>query len=82
MAAGRPIIANDVGDLGRIVRQTQCGLLIEEATPQAIAAAVQQLQNPDTRSQLGANALQAAQNTYNSAAIHTQLVEMYHTLPR
>ena len=49
MAAGRPIIGNDVGDLGRIVRATDCGLLIQEATPQAIAAAAEKLRDPALR---------------------------------
>lgn len=80
MAAGRPIIANNVGDLGRIVSATKCGELIGEATPQAIAAAIRHLSNPEIRSQLGENALRAAQNTYNSTAIYHQLVGLYKTL--
>jgi glycosyltransferase involved in cell wall biosynthesis len=80
MAAGRPIIANDVGDLGRIVRATQCGLLIGEATPQAIAGAIEQLQDPLARARMGANGLRAARDIYNTAVVQRQLVEIYHTL--
>jgi len=77
MAAGRPIIANDVGDLGRIVRATQCGVVIDETTPQAIANAIRHLQPTETRAQIGAKALHAAQNIYNANAVEHELVELY-----
>ncbi len=80
MAAGRPIIANDVGDLGRIVRATHCGLLIGEATPHAIAGAIERLQDPLARARMGANGLRATRDTYNTAVVQRQLVDVYHTL--
>ncbi|RMF04792.1 MAG: glycosyltransferase [Chloroflexi bacterium] len=80
MAAGRPIIANRVGDLGRIVSAAQCGLLIDQATPEQIAAAIRQLQLPDLRRQLGKNGLRAAQTDFNTAAVERQLIELYHML--
>ena len=80
MAAGKPIIANDVGDLGRIVRTTDCGLLIDEATPDAIAAAIGQLQDEAVRTRLGANGRRAAIETYNSSHLNRQLCELYETL--
>ena len=80
MAAGRPILANNVGDLGRIVRATECGLLIDETTPNAIAQRIEQLCDPKIRGQLGTNALRAAQDTYNSTATQHQLLELYHNL--
>jgi glycosyltransferase involved in cell wall biosynthesis len=79
MAAGRPIIANDVGDLGRIVAAAGCGILIDEATPEAIAAAVDILRDPAVRQHLGANGLRAAQTTYNAAVLEQELVDLYHT---
>jgi glycosyltransferase involved in cell wall biosynthesis len=77
MAAGRPIVATDVGDLGRMVRAADCGILIGEATPRAIAAAITQLLEPATRARLGANARQAARGPYNAAAQSARLVELY-----
>lgn len=74
MAAGRPIIANDVGDLGRMVRAADCGVLLDEATPQAIAAAIQQLRHPAERARLGANGQRSAQSTYSAEALHFELV--------
>jgi glycosyltransferase involved in cell wall biosynthesis len=80
MAAARPVIANEVGDLGRIVRATQCGVLIDEATPQAIVCAIDQLRTSATRHVLGTNGLKAAQNTYNAAALQQQLIDLYDTI--
>jgi glycosyltransferase involved in cell wall biosynthesis len=80
MAAGRPVVATDVGDLGRIVRAADCGLLIGEATPPAIAAAIGQLLDPARRAHLGSNALRAARGPYNATAQHAQLLELYRGL--
>lgn len=80
MAAGRPIIANNVGDLGRIVKETQCGILIDQTTPEAIAAAIKTLENPETRRQLGSNGLKSAQNTYNVTYVQEELNRIYREL--
>ena len=77
MAAGRPIIANDVGDLGRIVRAADVGILLDQATPKAIARAIEKLRAPATRAQLAQNGLQSAQNTYNASAVQNQLIKLY-----
>jgi colanic acid biosynthesis glycosyl transferase WcaI len=76
MAAGRTIIANNVGDLGRMVRAADCGLLIPQTTPEAIAGAIDQLRDPALRRRLGANGLNAAQTTYNAQSLQRQWVEM------
>jgi glycosyltransferase involved in cell wall biosynthesis len=80
MAAGRPVVATDVGDLGRIVRSADCGILIGEATPEAIVAGVEQLLDPATRARLGGNALRAARESYNATAQGAQLIELYRGL--
>jgi glycosyltransferase involved in cell wall biosynthesis len=77
MAAGRPVVATDVGDLGRMVRAADCGILIGDATPRAIAAAVEQLLEPATRARLGANARRAAQGPYSATAQRAQLIALY-----
>jgi glycosyltransferase involved in cell wall biosynthesis len=77
MAAGRPVVATDVGDLGRMVRAADCGVLIGEATPRAIAAAIERLLDPATRARLGSNARRAAEGPYNATAQSAQLIELY-----
>jgi glycosyltransferase involved in cell wall biosynthesis len=80
MAAGRPLVATDVGDLGRMVRQADCGILIGDATPGAITAAIEQLLDPATRARLGGNARHAAQGPYNATAQGARLIELYRGL--
>jgi glycosyltransferase involved in cell wall biosynthesis len=80
MAAGRPIIANEVGDLGRIVRETGCGVLLDDPTPEAIVAAIRHLKTPAARAPLGRNGLQAARETFNAEAVSRHLIALYETL--
>jgi glycosyltransferase involved in cell wall biosynthesis len=80
MAAGRPVVATDVGDLGRMVRAADCGILIGEATPRAIAAAIEQLLEPATRARLGANAGRAARGPYSATAQRAELIALYDEL--
>ncbi len=82
MAAGRPILANRVGDLGRIVAETQCGILLERVTPDAIRDALQRLEDPATRQQLGENGRRAAETQYNWETISRRLIEIYARLSR
>jgi glycosyltransferase involved in cell wall biosynthesis len=80
MAAGRPVIANNVGDLGRMVRAADCGLLLDEVTPQALAIAIQQLRDRDRRAWLGANGLRAARTIYNVQTLQRELVDLVETV--
>jgi glycosyltransferase involved in cell wall biosynthesis len=80
MAAGRPIVANDVGDLGRIVRQTGCGILLPAVTPVAICQAVETLRDPDTRRRMGQAGRVAAEAHYNWSAAREQLENVYSEL--
>jgi len=80
MAAERPIIANEVGDLGRMVRSSGCGVLLDEVNATTIAEAIQQLKDPDIRQKIGKKGFQAAKNVYNSQSINRQLIEIYDRL--
>ena len=80
MAAGRPIIANDVGDLGRVVRQTGCGLLLPKVTPEAICQAVEALRDPALRRQMGQAGRTAAEEHYNWAVAQERLKQVYSRL--
>jgi glycosyltransferase involved in cell wall biosynthesis len=80
MAAGRPVICNDVGDLGRTVGETHCGVLLGETTPAAIVAAVESLRDPALRARLGNNGRRAAETTYNAAINAGRLCELYDSL--
>ncbi len=80
MAAGKPVIANDIGDLGRMVRNTGCGLLLEEVTPQAIREAILKLADPALRNRLGIAGWQAAQSEYNWSVSEARLLDLYQSL--
>ncbi len=77
MAAGRPIIANDVGDLGRIVRQTGCGVLLSDVVPGTIRRAVESLRDPAVREGMGTAGRSAAETSYNWVAAEGQLQHIY-----
>lgn len=77
MAAGRPIIANDLGDLGRIVRQTGCGLLLSDTTPDTIRQALETLHDSTVRQRLGKAGRAAAETRYNWTAAEQQLNQIY-----
>ncbi|MDX9832257.1 MAG: glycosyltransferase family 4 protein [Anaerolineae bacterium] len=77
MAAGRPIVANDVGDLGRIVRQTGCGVLVPEVTREAIRGAIELLRDLETRRRMGRAGRAAAEAEYNWSAAQGQLDKVY-----
>lgn len=80
MAAGRPVIANDLGDLGRIVRSTGCGVLLDGVSSQAIGDAIQRLGDPILRKRLGEAGRQAARSTYNWQMVEQRLLNLYGSL--
>lgn len=80
MAAGKPVIANDIGDLGRIVRKTGCGLLLDEVTPQTIGDAIIKLSDPALRRKLGEAGHAAAEHEFNWRVIEQRMLEIYHSL--
>jgi glycosyltransferase involved in cell wall biosynthesis len=80
MAAGKPVIANNVGDLGRTVLMCKCGILLETVTPESICEAVQSLQDLEYRRQLGQAGRRAAESEYNWEACKASLVSVYENL--
>jgi glycosyltransferase involved in cell wall biosynthesis len=82
MAAGRPIIANDLGDLGRVVQKTGCGVLLEEVTPETIAGAIRQLRDPELRRKQGEAGHTAAQAEYNWPVVQQRLINLFASLLR
>jgi glycosyltransferase involved in cell wall biosynthesis len=80
MAAGRPILGNRVGDLGRIVLETGCGLLVDPVSPPAIRQAIRELADPELRDRLGAAGQQAARKVYNWNVVKGRLGEVYEVL--
>ncbi|HPD41818.1 MAG TPA: glycosyltransferase family 1 protein, partial [Anaerolineae bacterium] len=62
---------------GHIVRETGCGLLLSEVTPDTITAAIRKLSDPTYRQQLGAAGRAAAERQYNWTSASSLLREVY-----
>jgi glycosyltransferase involved in cell wall biosynthesis len=80
LAAGVPVLANDIGDLGDTIRRYNCGYLLNELTPRAIADAIMRLQNPDLRQELAANTALAVSGGCNTTASQQKLLDIYDAL--
>jgi glycosyltransferase involved in cell wall biosynthesis len=77
MASGTPVIGTDIGDLGRMIRDTGCGVLVDELTPVQIAAAIEKLLLPELRERKGSKGLAAAFSKYNAENVQNELVALY-----
>ncbi len=80
LAAGKPLLTTNVGEIAHIVRQEQCGIVVEQPSPYALAQALLQLRDPSLRATLGVNARRAAQSRYNWAIAEATLLDVYQQL--
>lgn len=53
LAVGRPVVATDVGEQGRLIRDGETGLLVPPGDAAALAAALDRLRDPLLRRRLG-----------------------------
>ena len=83
IAAGRAIIATGGGELGTIIRETECGLILASPEPAAIAGAIDRLATDRCYlARLQQNARDAARHTYNWENAAQKLVSVYASLSR
>ena len=80
MLAGRPILATRVGDLGDIVEQTGCGLLLNEVTSETIRSSIEMMRDPALRKKLGQAGRIAAECNYNWENEGKKLLSLYESL--
>ena len=82
MMAGLPVIAPDFAvEVADIVREADCGILVDPAKPEEIAAALERLIiDPDERARLGRNGQRAVQELYNWEAEAAKLIATYREL--
>lgn len=80
IAAGVPLLANDIGDLGDTIRRYNCGLLLTELTPQAVAIAIYQLRDPALRQKLATNSALAVAEGCTAEASKQKLLDVYDAL--
>jgi glycosyltransferase involved in cell wall biosynthesis len=82
MAAGRPIVANAIGDLNAIISKYHCGILLDSVQPHTISDALGKLENPALRAELGGAGEQAARESYNWGEVAKELIKTYEQLQR
>jgi len=80
MAAGRPVIVNNIGDLGCIVRKTGCGVLLDEVSPKSVCDAIIKLSDPVLRQKLGEAGHKAAEDEFNWMVVEQRLLKVYRSL--
>jgi len=81
MAAGRAIVATDVGANARLVRPDREGLIVPPGDPAALAGAVRRLlRDPELARRLGAAARARAETEFGRAAMVRRFEAFYESL--
>jgi glycosyltransferase involved in cell wall biosynthesis len=81
MAAGRPIVATDVGGVPDAVRHEDNGLLVPPQNPHALAAGIESLLSDPARARLmGSRGLARARTEFTAAVIIRSLERSYEEL--
>ena len=81
MAAGRPIVATDVGGVRDAVRNGENGLLVAAGDAPAFADALRVLlRDPDLRTRMGAVGARRAREEFHAAAVVGSLERLYERL--
>jgi len=84
MREAKPVIVPGFSlEVERIVRESECGLLVDVTIPQAIAdAALKLLRDPVLATRLGANGRRAVEEKYNWQAEEKVLLEAFTRLAK
>lgn len=77
LAAGKPVLTTNVGEIARIIREEQCGIVVEHSSPALLGQAIKSLRDPDLRNLLSANARRAAEVKYNWSIAEKALLKVY-----
>ena len=78
LAASIPTIASNFPEMARIIREENCGLLVDPTKPEEIADAIEYLyRHEDIKLEMGRNARRAAQEKYNFASQAEKLLKLY-----
>jgi glycosyltransferase involved in cell wall biosynthesis len=86
LAAGRPLLTTDVGEISQVVREEGCGLILPETpgscgpTAAAIGQALAELRVPDLRAAMARKARRAGETKYNWRVARAALLDLYQQL--
>jgi glycosyltransferase involved in cell wall biosynthesis len=76
LAAGKAVITTEIGEVGRIVKRGNCGIIMPEATKQEILVAFAKLKDRSSLQMLQQNALKTA-HLYTWPEAEKTLLELY-----
>jgi glycosyltransferase involved in cell wall biosynthesis len=80
IAAGKPIIASNFGELGRIIKKEGCGVLVDPKNPNELSYALLELnRNKHLYEELCRNSKRASK-TYNWVVMEERLIHLYKRL--
>lgn len=80
LAAGKPLITGDFGEIGEVVRQGECGVVLSEYSVDEIRAAFARLQNASVRIEMSQNAAALGRRSHNWDKAEERLYREYSRL--
>jgi len=81
MACGVPVVANAIGDIPQIVREGNCGVIVDENEPESICEGIEKLGgDPGLRRRMARSALRLAREKYTWEAVQNDFLEAYRAI--
>jgi glycosyltransferase involved in cell wall biosynthesis len=80
LAAGRPLITGDFGEIGEVVRERSCGIVLPAYSPAEIRKALAMLREPVVRKRMAENAARLGSTFMNWANAEETLYQEYSAL--
>ncbi|NQT54092.1 glycosyltransferase family 4 protein, partial [bacterium] len=77
LAAGKAVVCNDCGEIGRIVREEQCGIVVDTLTRDTLSQALDALSDPTALAEQQARAADAGARRYNWSQAERELLALY-----
>jgi glycosyltransferase involved in cell wall biosynthesis len=82
MAHGRPVVATSVGGTAELVADGETGLLVPPRDPEALAAALERMLDPEARASLGAAGRKRVAERFSERAMTRRVLEIYDEVAR
>lgn len=80
LAAGRPLLTTNVGEVSLVVQAEECGVILDKPTKEAIVVGLAKLRDATARKVMARNARLAAKTRYNWSAAEQELLSLYREL--
>ena len=83
MCFGKPVVTSDVGGIGKIVREEECGAVLDEVTSAAICEALRPiLKDADLRRTMGRRGIESIESRHNWDFSVRSLLDAYSEVTR